>query len=86
MIKNNIIKPPICRICDKKLEDIDDCGLIYFKKRQSDIEWEKRMEEIGGVAHPPYAEWFCKKHYEKANELKHLSIDEALRILTSQDI
>lgn len=80
------MKPPVCRICDKKLADMNDGGLVYFKKRQSDIEWEKRMEEISGVGHPPYAEWFCKKHYKKANELKQLYIDEALRILTSRDI
>ena len=78
------MRPPICRICGKKLADLNDGGLIYFKKRESDIEWEKRMEEIGGVGHPPYAEWFCKKHYDKANELKHYTIDETLRILTSK--
>ena len=50
------MRPPICRICDKRLATMDDGGLIYFKKRQSDIEWKKRMEEIGGVGHPPYAE------------------------------
>lgn len=79
------MKPPVCRICDKKLADMNDGGLIYFKKRPSDLEWEKRMEETVGVGHPPYAEWFCKKHYEKANELKQLSIDEALRILISRE-
>jgi len=76
------MRPPICRICDKELADINDGGLIYFKKRPSDIEWEKRMKEIGGVGHPPNAEWFCKKHYGKANELKHLTISKALDILT----
>lgn len=75
------MKPPICRICDKSLEGNDDGGLIYFKKRPSDIEWEKRMEEIGGVGHPPNAEWFCKKHYDKAKELKEMTIDKALKIL-----
>ena len=75
------MKPPICRICDKKLAVMDDGGLIYFKKRPSDIEWEKRMEKIGGVGHPPNAEWFCKKHYDKANELKHVTIEKALKIL-----
>jgi len=58
--------------------------LIYFKKRPSDIEWEKRMEEIGGLGHPPYAEWFCKKHYERENKLKHLPINEAIKILRSE--
>ncbi|MFX1289551.1 MAG: hypothetical protein ACFFAG_01205 [Promethearchaeota archaeon] len=75
------MKPPICRICDKELEETDDGGLVYFKKRQSDREWEKRMEEIEGLGHPPYAEWFCKKHFQRADKLKHLSIDEALKIL-----
>jgi hypothetical protein len=75
------MKPPICRICDKTLEGQDDGGLIYFKKRHSDIQWEKRMEEIGGVGHPPNAEWFCRMHYKKAKELKELTIDKALKIL-----
>lgn len=75
------MRPPICRVCYKELEEKEDGGLVYFKKRQSDLDWEKRMEEIGGVGHPPYAEWFCGKHYKKANELKHLPIDEALERL-----
>ncbi|MFX0136104.1 MAG: hypothetical protein ACFFDN_20860 [Candidatus Hodarchaeota archaeon] len=80
------MRPPICKICDKKLAEINDGGLVYFKKRQTDIDWEKRMEEIGGVGHPPYAEWFCKKHYGKAIELKHLPLDEALIILKKKRI
>ena len=50
------MRPPICAICDKKMLDTEDGGLIYFKKRPSDIEWEKRMEQNGMVGHPPYAE------------------------------
>ncbi len=75
------MRPPICRICEKRLEDINDGGLIYFKKRQSDIEWEKKMEKIGGVGHPPYAEWFCKKHYKKANALRDLALGDAIKLL-----
>ena len=78
------MKPPICGICNKELVDLDEGGLIYFKKRPSDIEWDKRMEKIKGVGHPPYADWFCKNHYNKANELKHLPINEALKILRSE--
>lgn len=78
------MRPPICCICDKKLVDLDEGGLIYFKKRLSDKEWERKMKEIGGVGHPPYAEWFCKKHYEKANKFSHLTIDVALKILSSE--
>ena len=39
------------------------------------------MEKIGGVGHPPYAEWFCKEHFAKADQLKHLTIDKALKQL-----
>ena len=73
------MRPPICAICGKRMEDINDGGLIYFKKRPSDIKWQERMEKIGGVGHPPWAEWFCKKHYDKAKTLSHLPIDEAMR-------
>jgi len=75
------VRPPICGICDKKLMVKDEGGLIYFKKRPSDIEWEERMEKIDGVGHPPYAEWFCKEHYDKIYKLKHLTIDKALKLL-----
>jgi hypothetical protein len=75
------LRPPICVICDKKLVDMDDGGLIYFKKRPSDIEWEEYMEKKGYVGHPPYAEWFCKSHYNRAYELKDLTIDKAMKIL-----
>jgi len=75
------MKPPVCCICDKRLDYPDEGGLIYFEKRSSDKKWDKRMEEKGMVGHPPYAEWFCKEHYEKAKELKDLAIDEAMRQL-----
>ncbi|MHA1473213.1 MAG: hypothetical protein ACTSQW_08965 [Promethearchaeota archaeon] len=72
------MKPPVCCICDKKLDFPDEGGLIYFKKRYSDKIWDKKMEENDMVGHPPYAEWFCKDHFEKANKLKDLPIDKAL--------
>ncbi|MFX0188407.1 MAG: hypothetical protein ACFE8A_11815 [Candidatus Hodarchaeota archaeon] len=75
------MRPPICAICDKNFMDKDDGGLIYFKKRSSDIEWDETMEREGMVGHPPYAEWFCSEHYEKAYKLKNLTIDKALKIL-----
>jgi len=75
------MRPPICYICDKTLDSPDDGGLIYFKKRASDIEWEEKMEKEGMVGHPPFAEWFCEKHYEKAFELKELPIDRAMKQL-----
>lgn len=72
------MKPPICCICNKDLKP-GEGGLIYFKKRKSDIQWEKRMKKIKGVGHPPYAEWFCNMHYKCAKEISHLTIDQAIR-------
>ncbi len=75
------MRPPICSICDKRLDSPEDGGLIYFKKRASDREWEERMEKEGMVGHPPFAEWFCGDHYKKAFELKDLTIDNAMKQL-----
>jgi len=75
------MKPPVCCICDKRLDYPDEAGLIYFKKRPSDKKWDKRMEENGMVGHPPYAEWFCGDHYAKAKELKDMTIDKAMKML-----
>ncbi|MHA1301049.1 MAG: hypothetical protein ACTSO9_16635 [Candidatus Helarchaeota archaeon] len=73
------MRPPECAICNKNFDPSgEECGLIYFKRRVSDEEWDKRMEEKGMVGHPPYAEWFCPKHYKKAKELQNLTIDEAM--------
>ena len=75
------MRPPICAICDKEFIDLEKGGLVYFKNRPSDIEWNKKMENEGMVGHPPYAEWFCEEHYTKALELEHLTVDEAMKVL-----
>jgi hypothetical protein len=74
------MRPPICGICDKEFQEAEG-GLVYFKKRPSDIEWDKKMQQPGMTGHPPYAEWFCGIHYGKAKELSHLPIDEAMKLL-----
>ena len=75
------MRPPICIICDKDGIDGHDIKLISFHKNESDIQWEKEMDEKGFVGHPPWQEWFCKKHYKKAIKLSHLSLNEALNTL-----
>jgi len=75
------MRPPICCICDKRLDSLNDGGLIYFKKRVSDRQWEVRMEKEGMVGHPPFADWFCEEHYKRALELKELTIDKAMKQL-----
>ena len=67
------MRPPECDICGES----DGCDLVYFKKRPSDIEWDNRMEKNNFVGHPPYVEWFCKKHYPSAAKLSNLPINEA---------
>jgi hypothetical protein len=75
------MKPPVCAICESR--SFDQGGIVYFKKRASDKEWDKRMKEEGMVGHPPYARWFCSNHYEKAESLRHMTADEAMRIMRS---
>ncbi|MFO8019672.1 MAG: hypothetical protein R6U96_13685 [Promethearchaeia archaeon] len=79
------MKPPICRICQKRLKDMENGGLIHFKKRPTDIEWEKEMKREGKIGHPPYADWFCEKHYDAAYQYKHLPIHEALKKLKEEN-
>jgi len=76
-----IMRPPICAVCGKRFfptgDDSKGGGLIYFVERESDIEWRKHMKEIGGVGHPPNAEWFCAEHYPIAVKYQNLTIDKA---------
>ena len=55
--------------------------MICFKKRDSDKEWDARMDEKGMVGHPPYARWFCGAHYDSAKRLEHLTVDKAMEQL-----
>lgn len=71
--------PPECRICGNDFDPFrEDCGLVYFKRTESDIEWDCKMKETGMVGHPPYAVWFCEKHYEMAMTLENLTHGEAI--------
>lgn len=74
------MRPPECDVCGKE----EGCDLVYFKKRPSDEEWVKKMKEKDMVGHPPYAEWYCAAHVERARELQHLPIDEAKRLMKSE--
>ena len=72
------MRPPYCGICDKELDlNSKDCGLVYFKKRPSDIEWDNKIKEKNMIGHPPYADWFCEKHCKTALQYKHLTIGKA---------
>ncbi len=75
------MRPPICAICDSHFSG--EGGIVYFKKRESDHEWDRRMETEGMTGHPPYGEWFCGRHYEEAGALKEMTIDEAMKLMKS---
>jgi len=66
------MKPPICEICDKRISDMENAGLVYFQKTKADEEWDRRVEEEGIIGHPPYADFFCKEHYILAKKYSKL--------------
>jgi hypothetical protein len=74
------MKPPRCRICDKMVTE-NEGGLVSFVREEEDIAWQNRMKEIGGTGHPPWLDWFCAEHYDKAQELSHLTIAQAMKIM-----
>ncbi len=79
------MRPPECVICGNDFEPGDKGGVLNFKKRFSDYVWERKMKRIGGVGHPPYAEWFCEEHYTRAEELTSMTINKAMEILREEE-
>ena len=78
------MRPPVCCICDKDLDE-NEGGVIYFKKRFSDLVWDRKMKRTNRVGHPPYAEWFCEKHYQRANEMTNQTIDKAIAQIIKEE-
>jgi hypothetical protein len=78
------MRPPECAICGKDFDLDSGGGLVHFKKRFSDRVWERKMNRTDSIGHPPYAEWFCGEHYEKAKELSDLTIDKAMEQLRKE--
>jgi len=80
------MKPPICVICYKDFRtNITDGGLLEFQFAEKDKELLEKMKKPGFVCHPPATEWFCQEHFEKAKNLTHLTLSEALRILRGKE-
>ncbi len=71
------MKPPVCEICGKALKEKEG-GLVYFQKTEADRLWDVEMEEFHMKGDPPYAGWFCKKHYEDACALSNFHFDDAV--------
>lgn len=78
------MKPPICRICGKKLEN-GEGSLVSFTLTESDRVWKAHMAKIGGIGHPPWMDWFCEKHIAKAQSLANYDIGTAITMM-KQDI
>ena len=75
------MRPPICEICDTEFDFHLKGGLLYFKETPEGKEFDRRVEEEAITGHPPDAGWFCSKHYSQAEELVHLTIQEAISII-----
>jgi hypothetical protein len=74
----------MCEVCSEGIREGRECKLVYFKKGKRGKEWDKKASEPGFVGHPPYAGWFCMEHLERAQELSHLTLPEAMDILTDE--
>ena len=77
-----MVKPPDCVICGRKMDEPNGGDVIWFKKSQSDLDWDKWQEENDFPEdHPPYGQVFCSKHVKTAESLSHLTYGEALEVL-----
>jgi hypothetical protein len=80
------MRPPICEICDVRIEDEglnlpDHGGLVEFKPSVEDKEVIARMQIKGWTGHPPNMGWFCKLHIAEARAIRHMSLKEAMLLL-----
>lgn len=78
------MKPPICEICDKRITEKENAGLVYFQKTDADKEWDRKCKEEGFVGHPPYVEWFCEEHYPIAKKYCSLTRWEAMTAIKKE--
>jgi hypothetical protein len=70
--------PPICCVCDERFDDLDNGGLVQFKRRPEDEVWDLHMSDSGMTGHPPYVKWFCPAHFAEGKALEDLTVDVAL--------
>ncbi len=76
------MRPPICYVCGKDLEDETDGGLVSFALIDSDKDWLKRAQaEPGFVGHPPWQEWYCRDHIGPYKKYSHLTRSGALELV-----
>ena len=73
--------PPICEICSREFDPDKEGGLIYFKETEKGRAFERRAKAEKITGHPPDAAWFCGAHYEEAEKIVHLTIDDAVKNL-----
>ncbi len=68
------MKPPRCELCNRSFNPKEGGGLIQFS------DYTPLPDGITG--HPEGVEWFCSRHVDAANDLRHLSSADAMRELT----
>ena len=80
------MRPPECCMCDKTLEDGDECELLVFKQVPADVIASVRgIQRVGYEIpdHPDHMEWFCSEHSILAKQFLHLTIHESVAQLKS---
>jgi len=78
------VRPPICAICDKYIEEDDKGDLIQFKLTKDDKQWVEYSEKNDIIGHPPYLEWFCGEHMIVAQKYVHLNRQEAMQMILKE--
>jgi len=71
------MRPPECGICGERFLPSGG-SLVTFHKTERTKAWLERAAVEGFVGHPPNQEWFCQVHKERASQLSHLSLAEAI--------
>ncbi|HEY8482555.1 MAG TPA: hypothetical protein VIL71_22270 [Spirillospora sp.] len=74
------MRPPVCAICDRRLQDghpFEKFELVRFGLDDHDEELLKAREHMGWAGHPEWSEWFCDEHAPLGEELSHLHWREA---------
>ena len=68
------MKPPICAICGSK----EGCDTVLFSSTPEGEEFRKSRK----IGHDPDMEWFCNTHLGPAKAFSHLTLAEALKVIS----
>lgn len=79
------MRPPICRLCDRKFTPGEGGELLSFRRSEAEADREADHVTPGMTGHPPHKEWFCTDHVSEAREYTNLTLADALEQLRSSE-